>query len=187
VHVKQRYAPSLLDRALALAVEAHEGHRSGTADDPAYILHPLRVMARVETDAQRAVAILHDAVEQGSDRVSLARLREEGLPEAIVEAVDLLTRREGEAYEDFIERLAPNALARRVKLADLADNLDILWRSELTRDDVEGLQMRLRAWHRLRGMSDAALAAGRAAVEAEPGEPRAAKAEQASPARKRRG
>jgi len=154
VPIKERYAPSLLDRALALAVDAHEGHRSGTADDPPYILHPLRVMARVETDAERVVAILHDAVEQGSDRISLARLREEGFPEEIVAAIDCLTRREGEAYDEFIERLAPNVLARRVKLADLADNLDLLRSSVLTRDDFEGLQMRLRAWHRLRGMSD---------------------------------
>ena len=75
----------------------------------------------------------------------------EGFPEAIVEAVDLLTRRDGGAYDDFIEQLAPNALARRVKLADLANHLDLLRRSALTRDDFEGLQMRLRAWHRLRG------------------------------------
>jgi hypothetical protein len=151
--IKERHAPSLLDRALALAVDAHEGHRSGAAGDPAYILHPLRVMARVETDAERVVAIVHDAVEQGSDRVSLARLREEGFPEEIVAAVDCLTRRDGEAYDDFIDRLAPNGLARRVKLADLADNLDLLRRSVLTHDDVEGLQMRLRAWRKLRRMS----------------------------------
>jgi len=150
--IKERYAPSLLDRALALAVDAHEGHRSGTGQ--AYILHPLRVMARVETDTERVVAILHDAVENGSDRISLARLREEGFPEEIVEAIDCLTRRDGEEYEDFIERLAPNLLARRVKLADLADNLDLLRSSVLTRDAFEGLQMRLRAWHRLRRTSD---------------------------------
>lgn len=149
--IKKRYAPSLLDRALALAVDAHEGHRSGPGQE--YILHPLRVMARVETDTERVVAILHDAVENGSDRISLARLREEGFPEEIVEAIDCLTRRDGEEYDDFIERLAPNGLARRVKLADLADNLDLLRRSVLTGDDFEGLQMRLRAWHRLRRLS----------------------------------
>jgi hypothetical protein len=110
-------------------------------------------MARVETDDARVVAILHDAVENGSDRLTLARLRAEGFPEEIVEAIDCLTRRDGEAYDVFIERLAPNGLARRVKLADLADNLDLLRRSVLTPDDLDGLQMRLRAWHRLRGMA----------------------------------
>ena len=148
---KERFAPSLLERALALAVEAHEGHQNSVGGP--YILHPLRVMARVETDDERVVAILHDAVENGSDRMTLARLREEGIPEEIVVAVDCLTRRDGEAYDAFVERLAPNALARRVKLADLADNLDLLRLPQVTRDDFEGVEMRLRAWHRLRGMA----------------------------------
>ena len=146
--IKERYPPSLLEQALALAVEAHEGHRAG--EGRPYILHPLRVMARVETDAERIVAILHDTVENGSDRVSFARLRQEGFPEEIVQAVDCLTRRDGEPYADMIERIAPNALARRVKLADLADNLDLPRQSELTQGEFEGLQMRLKAWHRLK-------------------------------------
>jgi (p)ppGpp synthase/HD superfamily hydrolase len=148
---KERYTPSPLERALALAVEAHEGHRTGGGRP--YILHPLRVMARVETDAERIVAILHDTVENGGDRMSFARLRREGFAEEIVQAIDCLTRRDEEPYEDMIERIAPNTLARRVKLADLADNLDLLRQSELDQAEFEGLQMRLRAWHRLRGAS----------------------------------
>lgn len=154
MQIKERYAPSLLDRALGLAVDAHAGHRNSAGG--AYILHPLSVMARVGTDVERVVAILHDTVENGSDRISLARLRAEGFPEEIVEAIDCLTRRDGEEYDAFIERLAPNDLARRVKLADLADNLDLLHRSALTPDDVADLQMRLRAWHRLRRLSASA-------------------------------
>jgi (p)ppGpp synthase/HD superfamily hydrolase len=138
-----------LERAIALAVEAHEGHQWGGSGRP-YILHPLRVMARVETDDERIVAILHDTVENAGDRVSFARLQEEGFPEEIVQAIDCLTRREDEPYAEMIERIAPNALARRVKLADLADNLDLLRQSELDPAAFEGLQMRLRAWHRLR-------------------------------------
>ena len=49
----------------------------------------------------------------------------------------------------MIERIASNPLARRVKLADLADNLDLLRLSELNQSEFEGLQMRLRAWNRL--------------------------------------
>jgi hypothetical protein len=89
-------------------------------------------------------------VENEGDRVSFARLRQEGFPEEIIQAVDCLTRRDGEPYADMIERIAPNPLARRVKLADLAENLNVLRWSELTQMEFEGLQMRLRAWHRLR-------------------------------------
>lgn len=82
--------------------------------------------------------------------MSFARLRQEGFPEEIVQAIDCLTRRDGEPYADMIERIAPNALTRRVKLADLADNLDLLRQSELNQVEFDGLQMRLRAWHRLK-------------------------------------
>ena len=151
--ITERHPPSLLERAIALAVEAHAGHWVG--EGRPYILHPLRVMARVETDTERIVAILHDTVENEADRVSFARLRQEGFPEEIVQAVDCLTRRDGEPYADMIERIAPNPLACRVKLADLADNLDLLRQSELTQEKFVGLQMRLQAWHRLKnGVSD---------------------------------
>jgi (p)ppGpp synthase/HD superfamily hydrolase len=149
VKIKERHAPTLLERAIALAVEAHEGHQAGEARP--YILHPLRVMAQMETDTERIVAILHDTVENGGDRMSFARLRAEGFPEEIVHAVDCLTRRESEPYAAMIERIAPNPLARRVKLADLTDNLDLLRLPELDPAQLEGLRMRLRAWHRLKG------------------------------------
>jgi (p)ppGpp synthase/HD superfamily hydrolase len=145
--IKQRHPPSLLEHAMALAVEAHEGHQNGVGQP--YILHPLRVMGRMGTDTERIVAILHDTVENGSDRLTFARLRQEGFPEEIVHAIDCLTHRDDEPYADMIERIAPNALARRVKLADLTDNLNLLWRSELDQQEFEGLQMRLRALHRL--------------------------------------
>ena len=81
--------------------------------------------------------------------MSFARLRQEGFPEEIVRAIDCLTRRDDEPYPTMIERIASNPLARRVKLADLADNLDLLRLSELDQSEFEGLQMRLRAWNRL--------------------------------------
>ena len=53
------------------------------------------------------------------------RLRREGFSEQIVQAVDHVTRRDDETYEAFIERSAQNPLARRVKLVDLEDNMDM--------------------------------------------------------------
>jgi hypothetical protein len=48
-----------------------------------------------------------------------------GFSREVVDAVDALTRRKGESYEDFIDRVSLHALARKVKLADLADNMDL--------------------------------------------------------------
>jgi (p)ppGpp synthase/HD superfamily hydrolase len=66
--------------------------------------------------------MLHDILEDTP--VTLADLRAAGYSEQVCEAIDCLTRRKGEAYEEMIERVATNPLARQVKLADLADNLD---------------------------------------------------------------
>ena len=111
---------SLLERAILLAVQAHRGQvdRSGAP----YILHPLRVMFRVETENERIAAVLHDVVEDTD--WTLDGLRAEGFPEEIVQAVDCLTRREGESYDDRVARAAAHPIARRVKLADLEDNMD---------------------------------------------------------------
>ena len=112
--------PSLED-AIALAALAHKGQQD-KADAP-YILHPIRVMLRVRSEEERMAAILHDVVEDSEH--TLGSLRAMGYPEAVVEAVECVTKREGESYEAFIERAATNPIARRVKIADLEDNLDL--------------------------------------------------------------
>jgi (p)ppGpp synthase/HD superfamily hydrolase len=111
-----------LDRAILIAAEAHLGQKD-KAGEP-YVLHPLRVMMRVEGKTARIVAVLHDVVED-SDEWTLDRLRGAGFSEDVVEAVEYLTRREDETYEAFVERAAGNRIARRVKLADLEDNMDV--------------------------------------------------------------
>jgi (p)ppGpp synthase/HD superfamily hydrolase len=71
-----------LERAIALAAKAHEGqYDKGGA---AYILHPLRVMARVTTPEQRIVAVLHDVLE---DTPTLSDLAREGFPLKILAAL----------------------------------------------------------------------------------------------------
>ncbi|RYZ37240.1 MAG: HD domain-containing protein [Myxococcaceae bacterium] len=135
-----------LEDAIALSVAAHQGQRD-KAGQP-YILHPLRVMLRLASDAERTVAILHDVVEDTP--YTLERLRELGYAEDILAALDCLTKREGEGYEAFIERLLPHPLARRVKLADLEDNMDVRRLSAVTPRDAERLSRYVAAWTRLR-------------------------------------
>lgn len=110
-----------LQDAIALATKAHQGQKDKAG--AVYINHPLRVMSRMATDEERMVAVLHDVVEDTS--ITLQQLRVAGYPKAVVDAVDALSRRKGETYEQFIERLKPNALARKVKIGDLEDNMDL--------------------------------------------------------------
>jgi (p)ppGpp synthase/HD superfamily hydrolase len=135
-----------LEDAIALAVEAHRGQRDKAGQT--YILHPLRVMMRLETEAERMAAILHDVVEDTP--YTLERLRELGYPEEVLGALDCLTKREGESYEAFIERVRPHPLARRVKLADLEDNMDVRRLLAVGPRETERLARYRAAWARLK-------------------------------------
>ena len=107
-------------RAVQIATEAHAG-QTDKAGAP-YLMHPLRVAAAVHRPDEKLVAVLHDVVEDSN--WTLDRLREEGFSDAVVAAVDALTHREGEDYFDAARRAGANPLARVVKIADLADNMD---------------------------------------------------------------
>lgn len=134
-----------IEEAIRIAVDAHRGQRDrGGAP---YILHPLRVMLRVHTDAERMAAVLHDVVEDSA--WTLDDLRARGFAEEVLAAVDALSRREGEDYGAFVERAAAHPVARRVKLADLEDNLDLRRTGTVEPDDAERLNRYLRAWRRL--------------------------------------
>lgn len=112
--------PTLGD-AIALATKAHRGQSYPSPEPEPYILHPLRVMRHVSRGDAQIVAVLHDVVEDTD--VTLELLREIGFCDRIVTALDLLTRRPGETYEDYIHRLGDDPLAREVKFADIGDNL----------------------------------------------------------------
>lgn len=109
---------------LSAAIELAAAHHAGQVDKAGrpYILHPLRVMASMESDIDKAVAILHDTIEDTS--LTTARLRLFRFPEKVIQAVDCLTKREGEKYFDYIDRVSKNEIAVRVKIADLRDNMD---------------------------------------------------------------
>jgi (p)ppGpp synthase/HD superfamily hydrolase len=108
--------------AEAIARVAHYGAESRYDSRP-YIDHVSRVAARCNTDEAKAVAWLHDVVEDTD--VTLDALRSAGLPDTVLVAVDLLTCHTPHEYEAYIQRIAQsgNALAVAVKLADINDNL----------------------------------------------------------------
>jgi (p)ppGpp synthase/HD superfamily hydrolase len=80
-------------------------------------------MLRTCNDNERICGVLHDVIEDTD--ITLERLQNEGFSPAVLAALDCLTKRDGESYDDFINRVLKNELACRVKLADLADNMDL--------------------------------------------------------------
>ena len=137
-----------LERAIEIAAEAHRG-QADKAGEP-YILHPLRVMLRVRGETERIVAILHDVVEDGGPAWTLERLRAEGFAADVVEAVDRLTKRDGEPYDMLIERAAGDPIAQRVKLADLEDNISLTRTADPSQKDRQRAERYRRAYERLR-------------------------------------
>src|SRR5262252_4801617 len=100
----------LLEKAIGIAVGAHKGQKDRYGAP--YILHPLRVMTCVQTTREKTVAILHDVVEDTD--WTFEKLRAERFPDEIISALDCLTKREKEPYEDLVKRSAANPLARPV-------------------------------------------------------------------------
>lgn len=142
---QERPTVAVLQRAIEIAVEAHR-EQVDKAGAP-YILHPLRLMLRVMGNDEMIAAVLHDVVED--TEWTIDRLRREGFSDAVLSAIDCLTRREDETYEQFIERAAANPVARRVKLADLEDNMDIRRIRTLGPSAHDRLERYHAAWYRL--------------------------------------
>lgn len=136
-----------LERAIVIATEAHAG-QIDKAGAP-YILHPLRVMLSMDTDDERIAAVLHDVVEDTP--WTLDALRVEGFSEAVLSAVESVTHRDGESYEEFVDRAGRHPIGRRVKLADLADNCDLQRIALPTAKDFARIERYRRAIERLGG------------------------------------
>ena len=109
-----------LEKAIDLAVNAYADQTD--KGNATYIRHPLRVMEAVDTEPERIVAVLHDVVEDAD--YSLENIEKE-FGEEIRDAVDALTRRDDESYMDFIDRSAANQIAKKVKIADIEDNMNL--------------------------------------------------------------
>ena len=123
-----------LERAIEIAVTAHKG-QTDKAGHP-YILHPLKVMMALHKSDDKIVGVLHDVVED-CEGWTFDRLKNEGFSDKIVEAVKAVTQLDpDESYPDFILRCQKNHIGRRVKIADITDNLDIRRIDTITDRDV---------------------------------------------------
>ena len=134
-----------IEDAIKLALDKHHG-QTDKAGEP-YILHPLRVMAQMQTETEQIVAVLHDVVEDSD--VTLDDLRRMGFSEEIVTAIDHLSRHDDETYEQFIQRIKPHPLAVRVKLGDLRDNMDLRRTAALDEKALERFERYRKAWFEL--------------------------------------
>lgn len=121
--------------AKAIAIQAHEGQLD-KAGKP-YIEHPRTVAGSVEGDVAKAVAWLHDVVEDSS--MTLEDLKAEGIAPEIINHVRLLTHDKSVPYLEYIAAIKGDPVAREVKLADLRHNSDLSRLNTITDKDRERL------------------------------------------------
>lgn len=114
-------AMSTIERAIEIAAHAHAG-QIDKGGQP-YIFHPLRVMLRFSDVHEQMVAVLHDVIEDTS--VTLDVLKSEGFPPEVLDAVSVLTKKKGETRIEAAKRALTNPIARKVKLADVEDNMNL--------------------------------------------------------------
>ena len=121
----------LEELAFEIAKEAHAGQTDKAGLD--YILHPLQVAAEMTTDEEKAVALLHDIIEDTD--VTANELLAKGLPDNVVEAVKALTKKHNQNYAAYLAGVKKNRLATAVKLADLKHNSDLSRLEKITQKD----------------------------------------------------
>ena len=123
----------LEELAFEIAKTAHAGQTDKAGLD--YILHPLQVAAEVTTDEEKAVALLHDIIDDTD--VTASELLAKGLPDNVVEAVKALTKKHNQNYAAYLAGVKKNRLATAVKLADLKHNSDLSRLEKITQKDRE--------------------------------------------------
>lgn len=145
----------LLNRAIEIAARAHTGQkRFGNGES--YILHPLRVMMSLNDIDEKIVAVLHDVVEDTNEKSetnwTIEILKEEGFHKAHLDAIEAITKVDDDEYEDYLQRVKKNKIARNVKVADIEDNMNIFSLKKVKQKDM----IRLEKYHaaRLYLMSD---------------------------------
>lgn len=125
----------MLAKMLLIATNAHAGQfdRGGTP----YILHPLKVMHYLKTDDEelQCIALGHDVIED--TEVTYKDLREAGISDRVINGIDALTKRPGETYEEYKDRVFENRDAMKVKLCDLRHNTDIRRLKGVREKDLE--------------------------------------------------
>ena len=140
---------STIQRAEKIAAAAH----ADTFDKfgAPYMHHVHRVSLAGLTEEEKVVGLLHDVVED--TEWTFEALENEGFSKQVIDALKCVTKTsEDEDYELFIQRVARNPLAIRVKLNDLADNMDIRRIPELGPKDFERLTKYHKAYQYLKSL-----------------------------------
>ncbi len=111
----------LTKKALLISFEAHK-NQVDKCGMP-YVYHPFHLAEQMKDEYTTCVALLHDVVEDTD--TTLEQLKADGFPEAVTDAIALLTHDNNVPYLEYVRHIKDNPIAKAVKLADLAHNMDL--------------------------------------------------------------
>lgn len=111
----------LTKKAMKLCFAAHKDQVDKTGIP--YVFHPFHLAEQMQDENTTICALLHDVVEDTD--YALEDLRKMGYPEEVTDALALLTHEKSVPYMEYVARIAPNPIAKAVKIADLRHNSDL--------------------------------------------------------------
>jgi len=111
----------LTKKALSLCFEAHKEQKDKTGLP--YVFHPFHLAEQMDDELSTVCALLHDVVED--TEYTLDDISAMGYPGEVTDILALLTHEEGVPYMEYVAKIAQNATAKKVKLADLRHNSDL--------------------------------------------------------------
>lgn len=122
--------------AYNIASKAHKRQKDKGGED--YFKHPLAVSNKLSGEKDKIVALLHDVIEDTD--VTVNDLKKAGFSDEVVLAVSVITKKAGEDYEEYLNRVKQNPIALRVKIADMEHNSDISRIKNPTEKDLKRLE-----------------------------------------------
>jgi len=136
------------NKAMKFMYEKHKNQfdKSGLP----YIHHPLHVAEEMDDEISTIVALLHDVIEDTD--ATWEDLEKLDIPKEAIEAIHLMTHDNSISYQDYIERISTNPLARKVKMADLRHNMDPTRIPNMTETDMLRLEKYQRSYEFLKNV-----------------------------------
>ena len=114
-----------------------------------YMRHLNFVKNHCMLENSKIVGVLHDILEDTD--CSISELREVIVDENLIQAIQLLTRKQSEKYSEYIDRIvnSKNINAIEVKLHDIENNMDITRLKCIEQKDIDRIKKYKKAYNRV--------------------------------------
>ena len=103
---------ALTKKAMKISFEAHKDQVDKCGIP--YVYHPFHIAEQMTDEITTCVALLHDVIEDTNTTID--DLRNDGFPDEVLEALELLTHKDNESYFDYVNRIKDNPVLKIILL-----------------------------------------------------------------------